>query len=54
MDWISEVLENFFEFSNLKFSAEEWTLMGEIYRALMPIKDVLDVICRIDADLLYF
>ena len=49
---IKEVLENFLHFTTLKFSAEEWELLEEIYGALMPIKDVLDVICRRDADLL--
>ena len=49
---IKEVLEDFLHFTTLKFSAEEWKLLEEIYGALMPIKDVLDVICRRDADLL--
>ena len=49
---IREVLEEFLHFTTLKFSAEEWELLEEIYGALMPVKDVLDVICRRDADLL--
>ena len=48
---IRPVLEDFLHFTTLKFSDEEWELLEEIHGALMPIKDVLDLICRRDADL---
>ena len=33
-------------------SDEEWNLLEELYRILSPVKDVVNVICRRNADLL--
>ena len=49
---IKEVLKNFLKYTDLKLSNEEWNLLEELYRILSPVKDVVNVICRRNADLL--
>lgn len=49
---IKEVLKNFLKYTDLKLSDEEWNLLEELYRILSPVKDVVNVICRKNADLL--
>lgn len=49
---IKEVLKNFLKYTDLKLSDEEWNLLEELYRILSPVKDVVNVICRRNADLL--
>ena len=49
---IQEVLEDMLQYTSLKFTKEEWDIMHELFACLSPVKDVLDVICRRDADLL--
>ena len=49
---IKEVLKNFLKYTDLKLSDEEWNLLEELYRILSPVKDVVNVICRRNANLL--
>ena len=49
---IKPVLKEFLKYSTFALNDEEWDLLDEIYSVLMPVKDVVDVICRADADLL--
>ena len=49
---IKEVLKNFLKYTDLKLSDEEWNLLEELYRILSPVKDVVNVNCRRNADLL--
>ena len=49
---IQEVLVDMLEYNSLKFTKDEWDVMHELYDCLSPVKDVLDIICRRDADLL--
>ena len=49
---IKEVLKNFLKYTDLKLSDKEWNLLEELYRILSPVKDVVNVICRRNADLL--
>ena len=50
---IQEVLDDMLQYTTeLKFTKEEWDVMHELYDCLSPVKDVLDIICRRDADLL--
>ena len=50
---VQEVLDDMLQYTTeLKFTKKEWDLMHELYDCLSPVKDVLDVICRRDADLL--
>ena len=49
---IKPVLIDFLKYDTLAFNEEEWDLLEELYGVLSPVKDVVNVICRVDADLL--
>ena len=49
---IKPVLQQVLKFSTLKLSDSEWNKMEEVANILEPVKVVVEVICREDADLL--
>ena len=49
---IKPVLQEFLKYSILDFNKEEWTLLEELHGILMPVKDVVNIICTDDADLI--
>ena len=49
---IKPVLKDFLKYNTLEFNEEEWDLLDELYGVLSPVKDVVNIICREDADLL--
>ena len=49
---IKEVLKDFLKYTNLGLSEDEWDLLLELYSILSPVKDVVNVICRRNSDLL--
>ena len=49
---IKPVLVKFLKYSTLELKENDWDILQELYDVLMPVKAVVDVICRDDADLL--
>ena len=49
---IKPVLVKFLKYSTLELKENDWDVLQELYDVLMPVKAVVDVICRDDADLL--
>ena len=49
---IKEVLKDFLKYTMLALSDDEWNLLEELYSILSPVKDVVNVICRRNSDLL--
>ena len=48
---IRPVLDDFLKYSTLKLEKEDWDAIDELVAALVPIKTVVESICRTDADL---
>ena len=49
---IKPVLKSYLKYAILELKEEEWNLLEELYGILMPVKDVVNMICRTEADLL--